>query len=157
MAKDPKTYEVGYGKPPKRTQFAPGISGNSGRRKRPETSAEIVTRIRDEKIEVNGRLVSKFEIVIQRAFSETIKTGKARDLKSLLEILDKHGALPKADQADDSREKAEKVIEKLRSSFLAHYDIDPEDYEEIRRLSRQEIELIMACPQMQFGAQTRMA
>ena len=37
-----KEYKVGYGRPPKHSQFPPGVSGNKGRRRRKETPAEIL-------------------------------------------------------------------------------------------------------------------
>lgn len=47
--------EVGYGKPPKSSQFKPGTSGNpDGRRKRPFTYQELVEKVLNEKVSVNG-------------------------------------------------------------------------------------------------------
>ncbi len=146
MTKGADDYEVGYGKPPKRTQFAPGVSGNKGRRKRPETQAEIIARIRDELVEVNGKLVTKFEVAIHRAFNQALLSGKIRDLQILLELLDKYGALPKADQWAESKANADNVIEKIRNVFLKTNDIDPADFEERRLQEREDALLVTSCP-----------
>lgn len=51
MADDPKDYEVGYGKPPKSTQFKKGRSGNpNGRPKGAKNQATIMHEIRNEKV-----------------------------------------------------------------------------------------------------------
>lgn len=45
-SKDPETYEVGYGKPPKRTQWQPGQSGNAkGKPRKNKTLEEEVQAI----------------------------------------------------------------------------------------------------------------
>src|SRR3546814_5598759 len=66
MPRKTDDYEVGYGKPPKHSQFPPGVSGNKGRRRRAETPAEIIARIRDDKVMVNGKRVSKIELAINQ-------------------------------------------------------------------------------------------
>jgi hypothetical protein len=50
-------HDVGYGRPPKRSQFKPGVSGNpSGRRKRQPTAlAEIIGKALDAPIEYRER------------------------------------------------------------------------------------------------------
>jgi hypothetical protein len=139
-------YEVGYGKPPKGGQFPPGVSGNKGRRKRLETQAEIIARTRDDRVEINGKLITKFELVWLQVMNQTIKSGKPRDFKILMEIMEKYGALPKADQWEDARGAADKVIEKMRNNFLATKNIDPADFEEHCRHNREEAQLVMSCP-----------
>lgn len=146
MPKKSDGYEVGYGNPPKHSQFPPGVSGNKGRRKRPETQAEIVARIRDEKVMLGDRLVTKFELAIQQSFNQTIRSGKPRDLKLLLELLEKHGSVPEADQWAEMQEGAERAQQRILSFFNKVNDIDPADVAELERLEREEAELIMSCP-----------
>jgi hypothetical protein len=50
---DDKDYEVGYGKPPKHTQFQPGQSGNpAGRPPKSRNLKRLVDEVLDEKIEL---------------------------------------------------------------------------------------------------------
>lgn len=139
-------YEVGYGKPPKHSQFMPGQSGNKGRRKRrPETQAEIVARIRDEPVTVNGRTMTKFELAVTATLNQTIKSCKPRDLKVLLELLDRHGAMPEADYVAHAAIDAEAVVEKLFKTFDRTYDIDPADREAVKRLGAEELQIVLGC------------
>jgi hypothetical protein len=138
-------YEVGYGKPPRHSQFVPGQSGNKGRRKRPETPAEIVARIRDELVTVNGRAMTKFELAVHATVNQTIKGGKPRDLKLLFELLDKHGAIPAADWAADMKKGADQVMDKIFTVFNRTLEIDPADSAMIARLEAEEAQLILKC------------
>jgi len=76
MKRKTDDYEVGYGKPPRHSQFPPGVSGNKGRRRKTENSAEIVARVRDELVLVNGKHVTKFELAVQQTVNQTIRSGK---------------------------------------------------------------------------------
>jgi len=92
-SKPEPTYEVGYGKPPVHSRFKPG---HTGRRKtlwpKRENRVDLVKRIRDEKINVQGKSMTMLELAVRQTFNITIKSGKARDLKALLDLLDKYGA-----------------------------------------------------------------
>ncbi len=87
-------YEVGYGRPPKQTQFKPGASGNpKGRPKKRKTVGAIIeeTLARRVNIEENGRLrkVSAEEIIIRRLVNAAAKGDlKAVQLVSRLSISD---------------------------------------------------------------------
>jgi hypothetical protein len=146
MTKKRDDYEVGYGKPPKHSQFAPGVSGNKGRRKRPETPAEIITRISEEKVLVNGKLISSFELAIRQTFAQTIRSGKSRDLTILLELLAKHGAMPEADRWAEQKAGADHVMEKILTIFDRTNDVDPADVAELEQYARDEVRLVMSCP-----------
>lgn len=148
-------YEVGYGKPPRHSQFVPGQSGNKGRRKRPETQAEIVARIRDELVTVNGRAMTKFELAVHATVNQTIKGGKVRDLKLLFELLDKHGGIPAADWAAKMKEGADKVMEKIMLVFDRTLDIDPADSAMLERLDAEEAQLILQCPSCRDALRSR--
>lgn len=81
MSKDRKPargdYDVGYGKPPRHSQFVPGQSGNTGRtKKKPlEPIAKMLERNLQEELEVNGRKMSKYELAFQAVLNRTIKSG----------------------------------------------------------------------------------
>ena len=78
-------YEIGYGKPPKATQWPKGQSGNpSGKRKKEQSLAEIIAKLADE------------EIVVQRNGVTCSMTQKEAMLRSVLAKAIKNGDLPAA-------------------------------------------------------------
>lgn len=109
--KDQATYEVGYGKPPKRTQFAKGVSGNpAGRPKGSENTATMLARVMNEKVPVveNGRrrMVRKVEVAFTQLINKAVK-GESRAMEVVIKLLpyanaelaaDKH----KLSQADEA-------------------------------------------------------
>lgn len=140
-------YEVGYAKPPRHSQFMPGQSGNKGRRKkRPETQAEIIARVRDEPVTVNGRTMTKFELAVHATINQTIKGGKPRDLKLLFDLLDQHGAMPEVDRAAEAREGADLAIRKIFTVFDRLDGRDPADGETVKRLEAEELQIVLDCP-----------
>lgn len=61
MANDDSQYEVGYGKPPKHGQFAPGTSGNpKGRPRGSKNFASIVLKESQQRVLVKGPRGSKW-------------------------------------------------------------------------------------------------
>src|SRR3546814_13410195 len=67
---------------------------------RSETPAEIIARIRDDKVMVNGKRVSKIELAINQVVNKTLLSANPRNLNILLQIFDKYGALPEIDRRD---------------------------------------------------------
>ena len=70
-------YEIGYGKPPKKTRFPKGVSGNpSGGRKKPATMPEILREGLEKTIEVveNGqrKTITKMEAVVNQLIDKSI-------------------------------------------------------------------------------------
>ena len=138
---------VGYGRPPKHTRFVKGESGNKGRRKkRPEFQAEMVARIRDERVTVNGVSMTMFELVMRTVRNTTIKSGHPRDLKAFLEILEKYGAIPKGEAAEEMRLAADKVTDTLLEIFEKERGFDPEDSIAIDKFKAEEAAIVMNCP-----------
>lgn len=81
-------YKVGYGKPPKHTQFKKGKSGNpSGKSKPKKSIAELIVEEGEKMVAVteNGQqtLVSKMELLAKSVFANAIKG----DHKSIALIL----------------------------------------------------------------------
>lgn len=84
-------YEVGYGKPPKRSQFQPGQSGNPNGR--PKGAKSPFTLLREElrskvTLRENGRVttVTKLEAIMKRVVADTL-SGKASQTKLLFALL----------------------------------------------------------------------
>jgi hypothetical protein len=68
----PPESEVGYGKPPKHTQFAKGQSGNpNGRRKRPD-GISIKELLDGDQPGRNGEVVSKREALVLRIMNDAM-------------------------------------------------------------------------------------
>lgn len=89
MTKPPHaTYEVGYGKPPRHTQFKPGQSGNpNGRPKGSPPADELFLKeaARLMKIESGGKIetISRIEVVVRQLF----KTAAHGDLRAINLVL----------------------------------------------------------------------
>jgi hypothetical protein len=87
-------YEVGYGKPPKATQFKPGQSGNpKGRRKRSKNAGDMVMKLLQQKVDVNiqGRKkrLTMLEVIIKTHTAKAAK-GDMASTRLLLELLRSH-------------------------------------------------------------------
>ena len=85
---DPKTYEVGYGKPPARFQFQPGRSGNpKGRPPKSRNLSELLDKELSEAVVVTEgnkrRRLTKREIIIKRAVNDAM-SGKPNALEKVL-------------------------------------------------------------------------
>ena len=104
-SKPEPTYEVGYGKPPVHTRFKPGEPRKKARQKEgppfPETRINLVKRIRDEEVIVQGKKMTMLELALRQSFNATIKSGKTRDLKALFDLLDNYGAGIKNDEYEN--------------------------------------------------------
>lgn len=86
--KSPGNYEVGYGRPPRGSQFQSGQSGNpKGRPKGQPTASEIFSREAARLVTVRVRdkveTISKLEAAIRKLFQMAI-AGDARALGMLL-------------------------------------------------------------------------
>ena len=80
-------YEVGYGKPPKHTQFPKGRSGNPlGRPKKRKKNSELLNELLDVKIQVNGKTITKREALFLSIVNDAIK-GKASARNTLLSLV----------------------------------------------------------------------
>jgi hypothetical protein len=104
----PGDYQVGYGRPPKGSQYQPGQSGNpKGRPKGQPTASEILMReaARVVRIQVGDKVetISKLEAVIRKLFQMAM-SGDARAMSMLLGATARFDAGPlegSQDQAGD--------------------------------------------------------
>jgi Family of unknown function (DUF5681) len=90
-----KDCEVGYGRPPKASRFAPGKSGNPrGRPKGSRSVGAILNGIMSQKVTVSEggrtRRVSRLEVMLLRLANDAAR-GDARITKLLLELNDRYG------------------------------------------------------------------
>lgn len=101
--KDPEAadYVVGYGRPPRETQFAAGKSGNpKGRPKGSRTVGAILQDILSQKIAVteNGRTrrIPILEVMFRRLVNDAVRRDPAA-LKLLLPLIDRYAASPETE------------------------------------------------------------
>jgi hypothetical protein len=101
--KNPKAppYVVGYGRPPKATQFAKGESGNPrGRPKGTRTVGAMLQEILRQKIAVteNGRTrrLPALEVILRRLTNDAMRS-EPRALKLLLALNDRYGESAQSD------------------------------------------------------------
>jgi Family of unknown function (DUF5681) len=91
-------YAVGYGRPPKATQFKPGQSGNArGRPKGPRTIGAILREVIGQKIAVNEgsktRRLPMLEVMLRRLANEAMRNDpKARKL--LISLVERYSESP---------------------------------------------------------------
>ena len=116
-------YEVGYGKPPRQTRFAKGLSGNP--RGRPPGAKNLTTLLNealDERVLVteNGgrRKVSKRQAIVTQLVNRAA-TADFRAIKMLLDFARDIERQSEPASAETSRftEADEKVIEQIRARF----------------------------------------
>jgi hypothetical protein len=78
---------VGYGRPPKHSQFRKGQSGNpKGRPKKRKTLPDLLDHELEQKIEVKGKLLTKEELMAKVLVQNAIK-GQPAAMKVLFEHL----------------------------------------------------------------------
>lgn len=94
-----KDYEVGYGKPPKATQFKPGQSGHpQGRPKKRKVGKQEIDL--DELLpprQVNHggttQVMSAYEIEIRQQLRKALKEGNTKAILYLIEQFEAHGLI----------------------------------------------------------------
>ena len=124
-----RDYDVGYGRPPKRTRFKPGQSGNpSGRPKKKRTPAEAEAKLLLEDkfmMRVNGkaRRLTAYDAILR----VLIRQGMDGNMRAIAYILKRAEVLmanAAANEKDRHVEGAEILIQAIRETFL------PSDREE---------------------------
>lgn len=87
VANEDDDYEIGYGKPPKHSQFKKGQSGNSkGRPKKRKSIQELIQEELDTEITVSGKTMTKAKAVAVSLVNDSIK-GKASARQTLLPLI----------------------------------------------------------------------
>ena len=100
---DKRTYEVGYGRPPKNTQFKPGQSGNAkGRPKRSRNRLTIFSDELSQRVVINEhgqrKTISKSEVILR----QMINKSAAGDLKATAMVLDNWARLEEREKEIDA-------------------------------------------------------
>lgn len=88
------SYEIGYGKPPKHTQFKPGYSGNKkGRLKGSANLFTAVEKLQNERVRIvhNGKQksISVTEAILRKAGMDALN-GNAKAQKIMLDYFEKN-------------------------------------------------------------------
>ena len=82
-----KTYDVGFGKPPKRSQFRRGVSGNpKGRPKGKRNFATVLERTLQEKVVINENGVRKTVTKLEAAAKQLVNQAASGDLVALRQL-----------------------------------------------------------------------
>jgi hypothetical protein len=121
---DERDYEVGYGKPPRHTQFQRGQSGNPrGRPAGSKNLATLVSEALNERVIVaeNGgrRKISKREAIIKQLVNRSAKADW-RAIKILLDIVREIEGRIEPESVESSFSAAdEKVIEQMKARWHA--------------------------------------
>lgn len=92
-----ESYEIGFGKPPKQSQFKKGQSGNrKGRPKRSQRAADLFLNAMLQKISVNEngtrRSMTKLEAALTQAVNKAV-AGNPRAMQTLTQMLKTFGFL----------------------------------------------------------------
>ena len=121
---DERDYEVGYGKPPRHSQFKRGQSGNPrGRPAGSKNLGTLVSEALNEPVIVveNGgrRKISKREAIIKQLVNRSAKADW-RAIKILLDIVRELEGRIEPETAESSFSAAdEKVIEQIKARWYA--------------------------------------
>jgi hypothetical protein len=118
---DAVPYEVGYGRPPKATQFQPGRSGNP--KGRPKQHRNIATELQDalsERIRVaeNGksRSMTKSRALVVTTLNRSLK-GDSRAMASLLTLMRQTGLIAETPPLVEDQPRSE-VDQAILADFL---------------------------------------
>jgi hypothetical protein len=92
----PTNYDIGYCRPPKRSQFQPGQSGNpTGRRKAIPTIGARLRELVNSKVTVTEqgrtRRISRLDVMLRQLGNEAMR-GDKRAFKLLMEFLHRYDA-----------------------------------------------------------------
>jgi hypothetical protein len=127
-------YEVGYGRPPKRTQFKPGQSGNPKGRPHRRVSIEVLLResllqrvlVSDHK-RGGRRMASLLEVILQQA-AQKAALGDPKPLMLILRMVSSlSGLMAKAEaESEDKEERVRREMAKFAEIFGEYVEPDPE-------------------------------
>jgi len=116
-----KTYDVGFGKPPKQNQFREGISGNpKGRPKGRRNLATILERVLQEKILINENGVRKTITKFEAALKQLVNRAASGDLAAMRQLAALAGAAEEQTVSPPTKQltdRDEKIMESVLKRF----------------------------------------
>jgi Family of unknown function (DUF5681) len=123
MAKnDPEgTYEVGFGRPPTRTRFRPGTSGNpAGRPKGKRNLATVLEKSLQEKVVINENGTRKVITKLEAAVKQLVNKAAGGDLNALRHLI----ALAKSAEpsSESPKEQVDGFDQKVMSNVLRRWE-----------------------------------
>ena len=119
-----KPYNVGFGKPPKPTQFRKGLSGNpKGRPKGSRNLATVLERTLKEKVVINENGVRRTVTKLEAAVKQLVNQAASGDLSAMRQFSALAGSTeekrvaPPTSQLDQNDQKVmENVLKRLKKS-----------------------------------------
>ncbi len=138
MADENAPYEIGYGKPPKTTQFAKGRSGNAkGRPKGTKNFASVVLKESRQPVRVNGprgtRTVTKLEAAMMQIGTQAAQ-GELRAAREFFQLVDRSEQAISAESAPKTvaemdRLVMESILRRMQNTKLEPGDVATESQE----------------------------
>ena len=119
-----RTYEIGYGKPPKRTQFKPGQSGNPrGPRAGTKSFKTLIERELNStimiKTDVGTRKTTKREAAAMQVVNAAVK-GDPKAIKTLIDFFDGGSAVQNVAREPQLDERSRRVLEQVLEQAVRH-------------------------------------
>jgi hypothetical protein len=136
-------YEVGYGRPPRRSQFAKGRSGNSkGRPKGARSLTDRFVTALNERVTIlesgTRRTILKSDAIMKQLVNKAA-SGDIRSIKLILEMagpLSERGRQVELEashrEGADAHERLTKKLEQMSARLSAGLPLFPEDTEETK-------------------------
>ncbi len=127
-----RNYEVGYARPPKRSQFRPGQSGNpKGRPKGAKNEATIIRAILNRQIEIRDGSRTRKVSVMEGMLLSFAQEGLKGNPKAAAFLLNRYrlaeGLAPEANELDqDGREVFDALMQELEAK-LKKKKVKPHD------------------------------
>jgi hypothetical protein len=131
---DSDDYEVGYGRPPKATQFKKGQSGNRGGRRRKSGPIKIdPLRILDEVFPVRSgdqvKHMSAKEVELRRILKRAIQDRHLPAMIHLLDLFEKHGCTDRPQTDGVITLPTNSMPRRMAYMILDRFPILPKDWE----------------------------
>jgi Family of unknown function (DUF5681) len=126
-----REYEVGFGKPPKRTRFQKGASGNpSGRPRGVRNLACVLERALQERVVIDDNGTRKVVTKLEAAVRQLVDLAASGDLKAMRQLSSLAGSAEieaKTDQKKSTIDEADqkivnRLLQKLQQSNIEKQD-----------------------------------